>query len=492
MEADVLKIIATRENIDYTLRKDQIATNILGWKGGQPYIAARLSRFAGESKIDWEGGKRDLDSSIITGRKSQAHCVPHLNRIVEKINQYVLGVAPTREGLDKSIEDKITVDGKSVNGLMKEVSSLITVARYCWIGIDVPAIGNPISIAEKQSLNIRPFWRVYSPLEVIDWYFDGLGELEWLITQGTEYIAKSPYEAPVIVKIRRLWEKGKVTKFTFDPKSEEKITSEEEVELSLQGRVPFVLVNEISPEPWSFDNLESINRTILDLESVSRQNYFNSVFPQLYLPSSVLDNIMGKYDCNAEAATSKLMSWSYPILCDKDDIQPGFIMPDASSLVTIREEIKSLRSELYDAVGLALQAETKQVASADAKAWDFLDIEMVMKERAEILQEAEQKCVNISKAWDKDFPEYTPIYNKKFSISNIKEEMETLIMAGNVSMPDEMTKMILRKMFNKLTKGDELSKEETQKVLDSIDVFTSTLGVEWNPSKVKETDMGNK
>jgi hypothetical protein len=191
MDEKQLKIIATRCNIDYACRQEQIGINILGWKGGQPYIEARLSRFAGESKLDWEGGTRDLDGSKITGRKSQSHVVPHLSRIVEKINQYVLGTSPLRNGLSPEIENLITTDGKSINQLMKSVSSLVTVAKWCWIGIDVPASGNPISIEEKQSMGIRPFWRVYNPLEIVDWYFDGLGNLKWVLTQTNESVCQA-------------------------------------------------------------------------------------------------------------------------------------------------------------------------------------------------------------------------------------------------------------------------------------------------------------
>jgi cbb3-type cytochrome oxidase cytochrome c subunit len=250
----------------------------------------------------------------------------------------------------------------------------------------------------------------------------------------------------------------------------------------LTSEVPFVLVNEISPEPWGFDNLESINRTILDLESVSRQNFYNSVFAQMYLPSSCLDTVMAKFNCNAEVAATKLFGFNFPILIDKEDTVPGYIMPDASSLVTIRGEIKDLKKELYDSVGLALQAETKQVASAESKAWDHLDIEQVMKERAEVLQEAEEKCIKISNAWDSDFPVYQPVYNKKFDVEDFRSEMETLVLAGNVSMPDEMTRVILRKMFNKLVKGEELSSEENQTVLDAIDNFTNSLSITPVPS----------
>ena len=480
MDDSIQKLIATRKNIDLLAREDQLEVNILGWHGGRPYVENRLSRFAGENKVQFSGGTREGDGSKITGRKDQTHVIPHLSRIVEKINQYVLKDVK-RDGIDKDIQDKTGDNGDSIDNVMKEVNSYVTVTKWCWIGIDVPeTLDEQISIEQKQASGIRPYWRVYSPLEVVDWYIDKSGTIQWLITEENEYMASDPLVAPEVIKVRRLWQPGQVTVLKFNSKNPEKVESVEVKSISVD-EVPFVLVNTLDAEPFYFDDLESVNRTIMDLESCNRTNYFNSVYAQMYLPRSALDSMMENNAITAESAVTKLMGFNYPIFIGQGDQTPGYIIPDASAIGTIRTEIDSLKKELMDAVGLGLQKESRQVASAESKAWDHLDLEQVMKDRAKILEDAENKAIAISNKWDPDFIMYTATYPTKFDLTSFKEDMDALLSVGNISMPKEMNQYVLGKIFDQVKKEYDITPEQDAKITEAIKVFgddSSVIGEE--------------
>jgi len=427
------KTLLERYNEIYASRSEQLGINILGWRGGRPYVDERLSRFPGESDSDWAGGSRK-DGSTFLGRKAQAHVIPYLARIVNKINQYVFSTEPIRAGVSEDVLNDITHDGKSIDSFMSEVNSLYTVCNWCWIGVDAPLVTedkngqvNQVSQEEKEINKIRPYWSVYSPLSVVDWLFNDLGELQWLITEGWDYVVASPYEEAYNQRYRKLWEFGKVTKFIYDTKDDSKLEDVIITNISLQNKIPFVLVGELSSEPHEFDDLESINRTIMDLESCNRQNFYNSCFPQMKIPVSVLDTVMSTYQVAAEEATQMVMGYNYPILMNETDKDPGFIMPDADALGAMREELTKLRKELFDSTGLLLQKDTKMVESAEAKAFDFMDIEAVLQERSRILTEAEDEAVKISKLWDSSFPVWSPSYNVsiKDNIDTDTEEAKT-------------------------------------------------------------------
>lgn len=425
--------LSKREHIDYRARKSQLSINELAYYGGTPYIAARLSRYAGESSLDWEGGTRDIDGSKITGRKEQSYCTPHLTRICDKINQYVFAKEPVRNGISEDIQENISIDGLSINRFMTGVSTQVTINRWCWIGIDVPEIANNIeqlSIAQKEALKIRPYWRMYTALQVPDWYINVQGELEWLITEEQEYVASDPLLPAQVLKVRRLWTKGGITKLIFDPNNKENVKYVEYIDVKL-NKIPFILVNEISPFPHYFDNLEAINRTLMDLSSCNRANYFHSCFPQIYMPVSVLDSVMNTYGINADQATKKIIGYNYPILVGKDDIAPGYIMPDASSIGKMRDEINQLKEEMFETVGLLLRKSTKQAESAEAKAWDNVDLQAVMKQRAKVLEEAENKAVVISKQMDSNFSEFKTKYNMQFDTAGFEGEIKDIIKGKN-------------------------------------------------------------
>lgn len=493
------KVIADRENPIYEKREDQLEINILGLKGGKPYIDARLTRFPGESRTDWEGTVRK-DGSCVTGRRDQSHSIPYLGRITEKINQHVLGIRPTREGADVDVLADITSDGESINQFIRRLNSMVTACRWAWIGLDMATLpAGSVSVADKERLKLRPYWKLYTALDVVDWKFDAAGRILWLLTEEEVYLADDPFAPSVSTCVRRLWTPGLVTTFQFKPGSEaDIIESEYSTPLEISPGVPlplvpFVLVGEISPDPHQFDNLESINRTIMDLESANRSNFFHSVFPQMYMPASVLDSVKQQFEVNAEIAVSMICGQGYPILLNTGDTAPGYIMPDAAATGTIREELKSLKNELFEVVGLMLQQETRQVASAEAKAWDYLDVAQVMRERAELLEDAEKKAVAIMTLWDPTVKPWTPVYNRTFDVGSFKDEIEAIVKALGVSMPDELTRFFLEKLFDRAKKigNTNLDLKAEQIITEAIQQFAPAALMEMIPGATPAPGAGS-
>jgi hypothetical protein len=479
------QVIYRRKHPTYLKRILQLKINLLGLKGGRPYVQERLSRFAGETSIDWQGGTR-ADGSKATGRLQQTHAFPYLGRINDKINQYVFSKEPEREGIDEEVAKDITRDGCSVNDVMREISSLLFACKWCWVGVDAPPAkgeGEEYTIAEKESEKIRPYWNVYDPTQVLDWHFNEKGELEWIKTIHLEYNDADPGAIPEAKTVVRLWEKGKVTDIY-----EEKATNTTdgvtyklvEQTLSLKDRIPFFPVGKVSDDPTAFDDLESINRTIMDLGSVDRANFFNCSYPQMILPLSVIQNVIQSgFASNATEAGKLIVGFKNPILVDKEDQMPNYLMPD-TSIMTIGERILQLKRELFEVVGLALEQESRQVASAEAKAWDFLDVASVMKSRAEVLQDAEVKAVELSRAWDSSFPEWTPEYNKDFDIGDFKDEISALIMAGNMPLPASVSREIVKKLVDRLDRlGTPIDEETKTRIFEEL--------LSWDPNAFGET-----
>jgi hypothetical protein len=469
-----LEVLYYRKKPLLVKRDRQIAINQLGLEGGRPYVNARLSRFAAESNIDWCGGTRP-DGGVATGRLQQTHAFPYLGRINDKINQYVFADDPEREGADVHVLKDITRDGKSLNSVMREVSGYLLSSKWCWIGIDAPTRkedGTEYTIAEKEALKIRPYWQVYDPKDVLDWHFSEQGELEWVKTQHIEYDDSDPAAVPSPSRVVRLWEKGRVTELRLlkGLLRGRKRVKAEVFDTSL-GKVPFILVGEPSEKPIAFDDLESINRTIMDLGSVDRANFYNTSYPQLILPASVLTNAVNSGYASSPTEAGKMVTgFKSPILVDEGDVTPSYLMPDAQSMRTVGDRITTLKRELFEVVGLALESDSKQVESAEAKAWDALDVSAVMKARAEILEDAERKAVAICAEWDKSFQTWEPKYNQDFDIGNFKEEVEALIMAGNMPAPASVTREVVRKLIDRLDRiGAPIDDETKTKMIEELD-----------------------
>jgi hypothetical protein len=463
-----LSLELTRKNHIYAERESQMRINALAMQGGREYVKKRLSRFSGESKIDWEGGTRP-DGITVTGRRQQSHCFPYPRRIADKINQYVFSEEPEREGIDDAVLMDASADGKSMNDLMRDANDWITSCGWCWLGVDAPAVDGQVSQAQKDAAKIRPYVQVYSPLSVVDWKFSSIGGLEWLITESEYYESTTPDACDTEYKVRRIWTAGMVRTVKMQ-EVEGKMTavSDSEQPISYSG-VPFVLVGKLCEEGHPFDDIESVNRTIMDLESVNRANFFKQCYPQMVLPVSVVQNAQDAYSSQGLGVTELIVGMNYPILVSKDDPAPFYLMPSASDLGAIRTELESLKRNMFDSVGLMLANESRQVASAEAKAWDFQDIAQVMSARAEILEDAENKVAEIINEWDSSISAWAAVYNRDFDVGDFNQEMQALIMTVNTSMPAEMYRMVLNKILDRMDRlGSALTPKQKQAVQDAI------------------------
>jgi len=449
-------------------RGPQIAINHLAYGGGRAYIAARLSRFAGESEIEWDGGTRK-DGSKITGRLARSHHVPLIRRMVNKLSQYVFQTPPGRDGIDPDVEEDITLTGQRLDLFMQQLLATVASSQWAWVGVDTPATGAAeMTEADKVTERIRPFWRIYNPGDVMDWEFNRTGGLEWVKVRGVETISNGPIGLRTTRETRTIWSRGEVTRYTANEDGTE-IESKQTSPVSIQS-VPFFPVGNISTDPSEMDDLEGMNATVMDLESANRENYFKGVYPQKYLPASVLEHAKEAYSMEGPEALSMVMGLAYPILLEPGDPTPGIIMPDASSTATIRTEINELKDAMKECFGMMLQKQTRQAESAEAKAWDHLDVEAVMRVNADMLADAERKAVALSSEWDASFKTWTPEYSVDFDVGDFKGDIEAIVAAMNAtSHPESVKRMFERKLVERVDRiGSRATVEEMAEMREDI------------------------
>ncbi|MDA1044349.1 MAG: hypothetical protein O3C57_03895, partial [Verrucomicrobia bacterium] len=316
------RIIQDREHPVIKARKHQIAINLLGICGGRPYVNARLSRFPGETKFEWEGGDR-TDGSKVTGRRDRAPNVPHLRRIANKINEYNFSTPPIREGADPEIVSDITATGDGINRLMKTVNDYITACGWCWINVNAPAAtgeGDP-TLAEIQERKLRPYWQIYSPISVVDWCHDDTGSLLWLLTDTVSTDNSNPFAPLVAHRKRTLWQSAShagqptamSTAFWYGKDGESIGPTRTEQAIRGMTELPWVMCGSASAEPNGFDDMESINKTILDLESCNDENFYKAMFPQRYIPISALENAREQFQVTAEEGINMIFGLGWPI-----------------------------------------------------------------------------------------------------------------------------------------------------------------------------------
>lgn len=468
-------VLIERENSVYTSRKSQLEINIAAWRGGRDYVNKRLERYPAEEDLSWQGGV--VGGNTVTGRKQQALCIPLCGRLVEKSNQYLFSKTPKRTNARDQFVANATRDGVSLQALFEEINAYLTATKWCWLGVDMPRVDSQdMSIADKEQLDIRPYWQVYSPLDVVDWSFDSRGQLLWLITAGKDEVANDPWQKTQSKPYRILWEPGRATKIYYEDKGNTRKVDGLPLEFEFNySAVPFVLCGKISKLPILFDDLETLQRAMMNLVSSHHQNIFSCVYPQMVLPASMVQND----DDTGKAAGYKTLQvgLKHPLSETIDDANVSrYIAPPAEALAPLEREIVRVKNDFFDLAGFMLRKETRAAESGESKMWDAQDAQKFFEQRAKMLEDIERKAIEISNAWDSWFTVYEPEYSKDFNVENFIEDMQVMSMASGISMPDEMYRMLLKQMFNMMQKMAEqdVDPAEIKTVTEAIEQFAKT------------------
>jgi hypothetical protein len=468
------EIITTRINPVLASRLDQIRINMLAVAGGRPYIDERLSRFPKELSVDWDGGGASVSGSGFPGRRARTFLVNHCLRAMKKLNQFVFATPPDRENIDEEFEKDCTLTGLSIDQFMAEAAIAKTASRWCWIGIDRPswnAQSGAQSVADKAAMGDRVYWRLWSAAEVADWHYDQQG-LAWVITEDSTVDAADPFAEPATVRLRTLWTRDQVIRFTLGASG--KVISTDVIPWPV-GRVPFVCLGEISSKPWFFDDAEAQQRAIMDLQSAYHHALYLQMFSLLVLPRQA----------EGGGAEGAAQSKNLGVLAAVEEA-PGesgitrYVTPDGTQLSVMRAEVNEVVKDFYRWWGQALQAESRQVASAESKAWDHLDTQAAFAELASDLEEAEREAVEISTLIDPSFAEYEPVYFRDFKIPDFSALADALVKLNNIATTKAVKRMVERGAWTLAQDviESEPTEEEVQEFEDELANFDGGLDFE--------------
>lgn len=475
--AEQKDIRATRVHPVLQDRCWQISTNISAVKGGKPYIEARLHRHPCESDASWSGQTAGISKQPgVNGRKDRAYLPAVARRITSKICQYVFGQPIAREGIDEDFKRDADRNGRPLNDLMSDASVLLDACGWAWIQVDRdPLPTNETgetrqrSIAEKERSRDRVYWRIWSPVDVVDWCVDSAGRIVWLMTQGEVFTNEDPAKPATCQKIRTLYIPGGGLRLFLNPDKPEVVDRIEPFTNSAK-EVPFILVGVPSKEPTVFDDIERYQAALLNYASAHQENLLKTVFAQLVIPSDMPQAISSAFGAQGGETAQLVMGLGFPILeSNESKGLSRYMVPPSDGLKMIPEEMNRLQRELFELVGMMLSKDTKQAESAEAKAWDRLDPQAVLSARAQTLEESEKRAIDISLQLDSGFKKYVPVYPTAFDIGDVKADFESLLTLDALGMPDEARREMMRAGVHLLGKIRKIEPANLKVIQSEID-----------------------
>lgn len=472
-----MSIITTRQHAIMAARRSQLRLNRLASDGGRPYVEARLWRAPNETDASWNG----VPNEGIVGRRTRTASVDDAARVSEKINQYIFKKPVLRKGADEAFLRNCTGDGESVHEFMQNVNASITAGRWCWLQADRAPLpeGAPETLADKAPVR----WLLWGALDVPDWCVDAGGEIRWLITRSSLYRNEDPRRTAVEAELYTLWEldggKVYVTEEAVGPAPVEGLRTR--AELPGLGRIPFVLAGRPSADAWWFDDVENLQATILNMDSMHTENLTETIYPQLVLPSGLMQSLqmklrqIGVKDGNAVVTALReiTLGRKYPIMESNEDKGVSrYIMPNGD-LKALPEECDRKRRILFDRAGMALfNRETRQVETAESKSFDQLDTNSTLGNRALLLQSVEARLVELTRVFDPSFRGWEPVYNTAFDVVDVAALGSALAQAANVPDKTPLVRRLVAKANVRILKevgGGIATDEEFEAAIEEID-----------------------
>jgi len=357
---------------------------------------------------------------------------------------------------------------------MGDVLKNLVATKWCWIGIDAPKVDGLVSVSEASENKLRPYWRLYSAEEVVDWHFDDKGELVWLMTETTKWENDDPQVFNCQETVRRLWERGSVTEYVIaDGANHTKTIKSQTTQTFPLQEVPFVLCGEVSEKPHWYDDVEDLQRASLDLESSLDTLMHKVVFAQMVLPQSLTEEATSENTGTGVSPTVEaIVGLSNAITeAPEDKGITRYIAPDSNALTAMQSELKRKREELFDVVGLHLNFAKNFSESSDSRHFDHLDPQAVLRNYAQQIAECEIKAWKLTAKWDSSIEVVEPAYSDKFRVTNIYEDFKSLVLADNMELPDAVKRLSLHGIVDTLLEitGRQLTQEEESVINKEIE-----------------------
>lgn len=451
----------TRQHPFYTKHCQIWERNHAAYSGGKSYICRSLIAHLSEIPDEFEE------------RKRRAYYFNWPRKIARIITQYVLATKPERQNADADIAEDFDRSGLRVDEVMRKFSTYLNIFGVAWLAVDMPRFdGNPTR-ADEIANRLRPYCVALNPLSVTDWCYGSDGQLEWVLVKESDWDNTDPYNTPIEVDIRKLWTRNDVT--IVEKRSDG--SSNTVVVSHGLGVVPFIRKEEVDgfgldANHW-FDDVVAISDAILNNESEAQMNTIKQMFGLLVVPESFACNSKAiaeaeqAEDGEAPLSVAGVISRSAAIIESVEDKGISrYISPGGAENATIRAENQALIRMLFEVVGLAVSKDTKMVESAEAKAWDFQNVEQYMANRADVLEQCEYQAWELMSKWNPATPLPTISYNRNFAVLDLKESIASLLeLSGFNQDSDEYQREINRTAVVLLNRLRQLS-QENQNALD--------------------------
>ena len=452
--------IFRRQHPEYRRNRAVWERSRAAYSGGANYIQQALIQHVSEVDLEYQE------------RLKRAYYFNYPRKIAKIITQYLLASDPLRYNADEQLLEDFSRTGLRVNEIMRQFSTLLNVYGAAWMLVEMPAFAGEVDSERQQKEKLRPYAVPLSPLEVVDWSIGKDGALQWVLIEENHFDNSNIFAEPVTARRRRLWTRDSWQLFE-ERSGEVKLIDRNRHDLNC---VPLIHAEEfdgfgMNCGHW-FEDVVRISDAILNNESEAQMNIIKQMFGLLVISENFArgSRPARNNSGSSEGKFSHVLARSAAIWESNEESGISrYISPNGAETATIRAENKHLKSELFDVVGLTIIRETREMQSAESKAWDHRQICQFLLNRVDLLEQTELAVWELMSKYDPAITVPQISYNRDFAIIDLKESIASLLELSNISAGNEFQKEIARSAVALLNSCSKIDRSRQQSILEEIE-----------------------
>lgn len=428
------------------------------YSGGAEYIEEALIRHVSEIDIEFEE------------RRRRAYYFNYPRAIARRITQYVLAHDPQRSGGDPELIEDFSRTGLRVNEVMRQLSTLLNVYGRTWLMVESPNFDGKVDLERARRERLRPYCRALSPLHVTDWAYGDDGRLLWVLLKENVFDNSDPFSMPRRYSRRRLIERDRWRLFESSTAGIAEIAGG----VNPAGCVPLIEITEpdgfgLDARHW-FEDVVRISEAILNNESEAQMNVVKQMFGMLVVSDAFVRGGKSRQNGNSGSNFAATVARSAAIVESVEEKGISrFISPSGVENAAIRAENISLKRELYDVVGLAVQSPSRETQTAESKAWDFQNVCQFLSARADLLEQAEKAAWSLMQKFDPGIHIPQISYSRKFAVRDLADSIGGLLQLRELESGPSFRRALSRSALDLLDAVGNVGNTDRKMILDEIE-----------------------
>ena len=425
---------------------------LVSYLGGDDYRrAGLLTRYQLETDSEYQ--------ARLNATPLENHC----KAVINVYNSFLFRNEPEREfgmmagwpEIDSFLDDA-DLEGRNLNGFMKDVATWASVFGHCWIMVTKPNLGFTTR-AEELASGVRPYVSLLTPMNVLDWQYTREANGKYVL-KYLKYVEEINGSQQTIKE----WYPDRIESWNVN--FDDRKVTEHEVSVNGLGKIPAVV---------AYNSRSSVRAMgIPDIADIAHLQQF------IYNMTSEVEQTqrMDAHPSLVKTPETQAGTGAGSIISMPENLDPGlkpYLLEYNGASVTGLYEAINHAADAIDKIADtgSVRSTTSKSMSGIAMETEFQLLNAKLSEKADNLEQAEEGIWRLwaeymGMCWDGDIE-----YEDSFSIQDASNEYTKLQTAKSAATGPEALAVIDQMLINLITDDTDLE----GKVVGPIDASGAIL-----------------